>query len=1041
MARLKLIRQIQHNLQIIFAIVILLLFNVSHILSSFQLASATNSTLNVTEDAFLASGGSGDTNFGSSSSLQISASTKRTLLKFDTASIPSNATINGVILRINQTESVPSGSIQIHEASSSWSENTVTWNNQPTWDSNVIASSATPIIGSMDISLPTSVVTPGDPSVSFGLDYNVSSIVAKISSKESTSTPAQLVIDFDASEITNTNIASEDSYIKSSLPDDNYGSGQELYSSSSTNKSLLKFNTSFLPAGTTITSVKLKLFATTTQLSGGIDVYSLDSAWDETTVTWNNSPTWGSSATATTPTPVANTWIETSISPSAITVGNESVTFGLQYNEAGTVAKVSSKESGTTAPVLEVTYTPVSATANLAAVEDTYVNGGSGADTNYGQADPLYISSSNNNSLLKFDTSSIPVGASISNAKLVLDQTVSGIQSGGIQAHPSAESWSENIVTYNNQPTIDSYILGVSDLPTVGDVEIVLNSADFVPGESEVAYRLSYSGSGIVAKISSRESTTSAPQLIIDYVVSSATPSPTATTDNPTNIGENSATLHATLNPNGQETYYHFEYYHNENQFVATPYVSTTTSSSVGSSTLSQSVSFTLNQAFAAGVTYYYRVVATNIGGTSYGNELSFTTASPTTHVIAAGGDMACDPSHGSFNSGQGSGTNCRQMATSDSLVADSSIEAVLPLGDVTYECGSPGAFDESYDPSWGRVYDITYPTPGNHEYARGNQVLSSYCHGTLVADAPAGVSQISVDRGPGGVFPSSGSFRIRIIDAGASCGQKSTDDVNCWDLFNVSVTANPDVWDISRIDDGTPELSFVSGDLLTYDIGTDARGYYGYFGDRASPMQPGCIESCAGYYSYNIGNWHLIALNSNCNARDVANGNNIVGCKQGTAQYQWLENDLKTTSPGQGILFYTHHPRVSSGDHGDFEENLSDMWNLLRSYNADITLAGHDHNYERFKQLGYSDANYVITPDTGGIRAWVVGNSGKNLISDPTLPRANHDNNRELFDNTTAGILKLTLGSSTYDWEFVAADGTWNGSLTDTGQTTIHTN
>jgi len=87
---------------------------------------------------------------------------------------------------------------------------------------------------------------------------------------------------------------------------------------------------------------------------------------------------------------------------------------------------------------------------------------------------------------------------------------------------------------------------------------------------------------------------------------------------------------------------------------------------------------------------------------------------------IAAAGDIACDPGSSSFNNGQGSGLNCRQMATSDLLVG-AGYAAVLVLGDIQYEDGAYSKFLASYDPSWGRVKSITKPAPGNHEYQSGN--------------------------------------------------------------------------------------------------------------------------------------------------------------------------------------------------------------------------------------------------------------------------------------------------------------------------------
>jgi hypothetical protein len=85
--------------------------------------------------------------------------------------------------------------------------------------------------------------------------------------------------------------------------------------------------------------------------------------------------------------------------------------------------------------------------------------------------------------------------------------------------------------------------------------------------------------------------------------------------------------------------------------------------------------------------------------------------------LIAAAGDIACDPADAAFNGGNGTGSACAQKATSDLILGDPEISAVLPLGDLQYGCGGLSAFQGSYDPSWGRFLGMTHPVPGNHEY------------------------------------------------------------------------------------------------------------------------------------------------------------------------------------------------------------------------------------------------------------------------------------------------------------------------------------
>ncbi|MGH7498811.1 MAG: DUF7594 domain-containing protein, partial [Gemmatimonadales bacterium] len=159
------------------------------------------------------------------------------------------------------------------------------------------------------------------------------------------------------------------------------------------------------------------------------------------------------------------------------------------------------------------------------------------------------------------------------------------------------------------------------------------------------------------------------------------------------------------------------------------------------------------------------------------------------------------------------------------------------------------------------------------------------------------------------------------------------------------------------------------------------------------------------GYYSYNIGTWHLIALNSNCDF--------IGGCGQGSAQEQWLRADLAANS-NVCTLAYWHHPRFSSGSHGN-NSFMQSIWQALYDYRADLVLAGHDHDYERF---GPQTATGVLDA-AAGVRSFVVGTGGKEKGSFSTI-RANS----ELRSNSSFGVLKLTLHPTSYDWRFSPIPG-----------------
>lgn len=276
------------------------------------------------------------------------------------------------------------------------------------------------------------------------------------------------------------------------------------------------------------------------------------------------------------------------------------------------------------------------------------------------------------------------------------------------------------------------------------------------------------------------------------------------------------------------------------------------------------------------------------------------------TVVIGVAGDIACDPSSSKFNGGLGTSKYCRELYTSN-LLLDMQPDAVLTLGDTQYEKGTLDAFYQAYDPTWGRLKNITFPSVGNHEY-----------------------------------------------------------------------------------------------------ITSGATGYYQYFGAAAG-------DPSKGYYSFNLGNWHFVALNSNCSKAG--------GCRAGSPQELWLRQDL-AANPRACTLAFWHHPLFSSGAIGG-RWWTQDLWQALMDYDADIVLNGHDHNYERF---GPQDVNGNADPN--GLVEFVVGTGGKNPTHiDTPLP------NSIVTDSGTMGVLKMVLKPDSYSFAFVPD----NGTFTDTGSASCH--
>jgi hypothetical protein len=193
------------------------------------------------------------------------------------------------------------------------------------------------------------------------------------------------------------------------------------------------------------------------------------------------------------------------------------------------------------------------------------------------------------------------------------------------------------------------------------------------------------------------------------------------------------------------------------------------------------------------------------------------------------------------------------------------------------------------------------------------------------------------------------------------------------------------------------------------------ASGYYTYFGAAAG-------DPLKGYYSYDLGAWHIIALNSMCE--------NVGGCGASSPMVTWLKGDL-ANNPSSCTLAYWHHPVFSSGSAHGNDPKMIPSWDALYAAGADVVLSGHDHDYERFAPQTSSGVADPVQGPARGIREFVVGTGGRSLRAFGTI-RANSQ--VRYFD--TYGVLKLTLHASSYDWQFVPASTT---NFTDSASGDCH--
>jgi len=181
------------------------------------------------------------------------------------------------------------------------------------------------------------------------------------------------------------------------------------------------------------------------------------------------------------------------------------------------------------------------------------------------------------------------------------------------------------------------------------------------------------------------------------------------------------------------------------------------------------------------------------------------------------------------------------------------------------------------------------------------------------------------------------------------------------------------------------------------YETFPDAAPYYRYFGVQAG-------VSGLGYYSYDLGSWHVIALNSNYRQG--------VGVTANSAQGAWLQADL-AAHKNKCTLAYFHHPLFSSGPNG-FNPDMRPFWQLLYNAGVDIVLNGHDHLYERFAPQTPDG----VRDEARGIREFIAGTGGASLY-DFVQHAANSERQIKSF-----GVIKLTLSNDSYQWEFIPVSG-----------------
>jgi len=186
------------------------------------------------------------------------------------------------------------------------------------------------------------------------------------------------------------------------------------------------------------------------------------------------------------------------------------------------------------------------------------------------------------------------------------------------------------------------------------------------------------------------------------------------------------------------------------------------------------------------------------------------------------------------------------------------------------------------------------------------------------------------------------------------------------------------------------------------------ANGYFDYFNGAGTTSGPAGPRG-EGYYSFDLGSWHLVGLNTSDQCR-------FVSCSETSAQHDWLVADL-AAHPSLCTLAFWHHPRYQAGTSTGELDAAAALWKVLYLSGVDVVLNGHEHGYQQLSPL--DDSGQLDLG--GGIRTFVVGTGGGDFDTTFGGPRLS---DLETSITGTHGVLELTLSPNGYQWQFVAVDG-----------------
>lgn len=315
-------------------------------------------------------------------------------------------------------------------------------------------------------------------------------------------------------------------------------------------------------------------------------------------------------------------------------------------------------------------------TLALTPTADAYVYSGA-SKTNYGTATVVKHSASTYRGLLTFDTRGIPAGSTITSVGLKLFYlTAPG--SGGTTVRPEASSWAERGVTWANQPAWSSTVLATSSTPTANSPTTITLPVSAVTAGGLSSFGLSYTTSGIIVSVASRESV-NAPQLLVQYSTGPAASAPSVTTGGSTGVTSSTASVSGTANDNGAATTCQFRY------GTSAAYGNSTPVQTIAAGAGATSLSATLS-GLAAATTYNYQLSCGNSVGSTSGANATFTTAAPpaTAPAVTTGAASAVTDTGATFGgtaNDNGAVTTCVFDYGTTTMYGSQSAAQTLPAG------------------------------------------------------------------------------------------------------------------------------------------------------------------------------------------------------------------------------------------------------------------------------------------------------------------------------------------------------------------------